>query len=440
MHNILNLPRWEILGVQQTEGGQVVKCEYTDPPHVCPSCGVANPKVTVHQYHEQLYNDVPSQGQTTALLVRRRRYKCLECSGEKPTLFVQDLPHMHPDHRATSRLVAWVATESLRHTFAHVARQSGFDERTVRRIFEGHVAQLEQTVRFVTPQWLGIDEVHLLKSARAVFGNLKEFTVIEMLPSVTKAAVYRALMDLPDRHRVQLVTIDMARRYLDAVNAALPKAAVIVDKFHVVRMASVAMEDVRKSVRRDLNSRQRRKLMYDRFKLLKRNRDLTSRDRMLIQTWFTTYPELGEAYGLKEAFYDLYDTAADPVEAKERLDEWRAMVAQSSVKAPFRKLLTALGNWDEEIRNYFEYRATNAAVEAMNGAIKRMQSEGRGYSFRALRAKTLYAKPHKTRKTSIRTQGFVPEGMMGYTPAPSVKTETFGVPFDALGEDEEQPE
>ena len=440
MANILNLPRWEILDVQRSEAGQVVKCEYDDPPTVCPTCGVANPKVTVHQYHEQLYNDVPHHGQTTALLVRRRRYKCLECSGAKPTLFVQDLPHMHPDHRATKRLVAWVAKESLRHTFAHVARQSGFDERTVRRVFEAHVEDLERTVRFVTPEWLGIDEVHLLKSARAVFGNLKEFTVIEMLPSVTKAAVHRALLEMPERQRVQLVTIDMARRYLDAVNAALPQAVVIVDKFHVVRMASVAMEDVRKDVRRDLNSRQRRKLMYDRFKLLRRARDLDARDRMLIQTWFTTYPPLGEAYRLKEAFYDLYDTAADPQEARERLDEWRALVAESSVRAPFRKLLTALRNWEPQILTYFEHRATNAAVEAMNGGIKRMQSEGRGYSFRALRAKTLYAKPHKTRKTSIRTQGFVPEGMMGYTPAPSVKTETFGVPFDALGEDEEQPE
>lgn len=437
MPNILNLPAWEILEVQQVDDGQAVKCEFTRHPYTCPHCGVVAPRVTVHQYHDQIFNDVPHHGMRTALVVHRRRYKCLECSKDgRVRVFLQELDDMDETHKATKRLVSWIAEESLRESFAHVARQSGFDERTVRRIFDEHVEHLERTVKFVTPEWLGIDEVHLLKSARAVFGNLKEFTVIEMLPTTTRRAIYGALVALPDRQRVEVVTIDMTRRYLEAANAALPQAVVIVDKFHMVRMASDAMETVRRALRAELNSRQRAKLIGDRYKLLKRRRDLDASAKMIIQAWFSVYPELGEAYRLKEAFYDLYDESADPAEAKDRLDAWKADVKASSVTAPYRKLLTAVGNWEHQILEYFRFRATNAAVEAMNGGIKRMHSEGRGYSFRALRAKVLYGKPHKTRKTSIRTN-FVPSDMMGLLTS-SEHTETFGVPFDSLGDEDEK--
>jgi transposase len=426
--NILNLPQWRVLAVEEADTGEyVIRAEYLEPPLVCTRCGVEVPKVYVHQYDEQVFNDLPHHGKRTALLVKRKRYKCRECQ----QVFLQELPHMHEHHRATKRLVEWVGNEAMRHTFAHVARLSGFDERTVRRIFEAHIEALDRSVQFETPEWLGIDEVHLLKSARGVFANLKEWTVIEMLPDRRKDRVTRALLHLPDRHKVQLVAMDMTRAYLDACSAALPQAVVVIDKFHVVRMASEAMETVRKSVRKDLNSRQRVKLMHDRFKLLRRNRDLEPRDRMLIQTWFTTYPHLGEAYRAKEAFYDLYDESADSQEAKERIDAWRASLP-ASVKAPFKKLMTALRNWEPQVLTYFDHKATNAPTEALNGAIKRMQSEGRGYSFEALRAKVLYGKPHKKGKTSIRSLSSVREASF----AQSLGERNYGVPFDSIGEDD----
>lgn len=430
MVNILNLPGWVVHSVTPPEEEPVViHAEYTEPPEVCPKCGVTPPTAYLHQYSEQLFNDVPHHGKRAALVVKRRRYKCKDCKG----VWTQDLPDMHEHHRATRRLVGWVQTESMRHTFAHVARQSGFDERTVRRIFEEHAEHLRETVRFATPTWLGIDEVHLLKSARCVFGNLKAWTVIEMLPDRRQDRVTRALLNLHHRQKVRLVAIDMARGYLNAVQTALPQATVVIDKFHVVRMASEAMETVRKGVRKGLNSRQRTKLMHDRFKLLRRARDLDDRDRLIMEVWFNTYPELEQAYRLKEAFYDLYDQAMDSQDGKERLDAWRASIP-SSMKAPFRKLTTALGNWEPYILNHFDYWATNAPVEAMNGAIKRMQSEGRGYSFEALRAKVLYGKPHKMEKTSIR--GRQPDGsyIVGHTMARNV-----GVPFHEIGGPEYTP-
>ena len=61
----------------------------------------------------------------------------------------------------------------------------------------------------------------------------------------------------------------------DAVQTVIPHAQIVIDKFHVVRMANDALERVRKSLRGQLTAKQRRGLMHDRFILLKRERDLT---------------------------------------------------------------------------------------------------------------------------------------------------------------------
>lgn len=49
-----------------------------------------------------------------------------------------------------------------------VADDIGVDEKTVRNIFNDHVAKLKAQTDFRTPKWLGIDEVHLLKNYRCV--------------------------------------------------------------------------------------------------------------------------------------------------------------------------------------------------------------------------------------------------------------------------------
>ena len=70
--------------------------------------------------------------------------------------------------------------------------------------------------------------------------------------------------------------------YRDAARACLPQAQIIVDKFHVVRMANLALEEVRKTVRASLTDRQRRALMHDRYVLLRRRHDLDVRGQLLL--------------------------------------------------------------------------------------------------------------------------------------------------------------
>ena len=186
--------------------------------------------------------------------------------------------------------------------------------------------------------------------------------------------------------------------YRDAVRAVIPQAEIVVDKFHVVRMANEAMERVRKSLRESLTPKQRRGLMHDRFVLLKRERDLNDKERLNLDGWTKNYPEIGEAYRLKEQFFGIYD-AGSPDEAQAKFIQWQKSIP-SEIADAFTDIERAWGNWTMPILNYFNHPVTNAYTESLNNLIRVMNRLGRGYSFEALRAKILFAEGAHKHKLS----------------------------------------
>src|SRR5699024_12698603 len=98
----------------------------------------------------------------------------------------------------------------------------------------------------------------------------------------------------------------------DAVNTILPHAKVVVDKFHVVRMANQALDNVRKSLKAHMSQKERRTLMRERFILLKRKHALNERESFLLDTWLGNLPALKDAYQLTEESYCLCDTPHPP--------------------------------------------------------------------------------------------------------------------------------
>jgi transposase len=188
----------------------------------------------------------------------------------------------------------------------------------------------------------------------------------------------------------------MWKPYRDAAYAALPNATVIIDKFHVVRGANIALDTVRKSLRAELPQSQRRYLKNDRFILLKRKSDLTDREHFILSGWLENYPKLALAYVAKEAFYEIYD-AENLADANKRYENWLKMISHE-IEPAFSDLIRAFENWNVEIMNYFQCPVTNAYTESLNNLIRVTNRMGRGYSFEALRAKILLQNgTHKNR-------------------------------------------
>lgn len=394
--NILNLPSWSVLETRETDHDYHITVQLTYPPSYCPHCGAAA-NLQGYGGKEQLFLDLPIQMKRVAILVQRRRFKCKECK----RTFLELLPDMDEDHLMTRRLVAYIQEQSLNRTFVDVADLVGVDEKTVRLIFKDYVKGLEAAYSFVTPPTLGIDELHLIGKPRCILTNVEQRTIIDMLRDRNQDTVQKYLSKLEEGHRVEVVVMDMWRPYRQAVAAVLPNATVVVDKFHIQRMANDALEGVRKALRESLSDKRRRTLKKDRYILLRRRHDLKDEDLIILESWTHNFPTLGAAYNAKEDFFKIWDET-DRQAAEDKYTAWRNDLPLE-VADHFEPIVTAMGNWHDPIFAYFDTGLTNAYTEALNGLVKVINRTGRGYSFDAIRAKILFsAGLHKVQRPIVR--------------------------------------
>lgn len=342
----------------------------------------------------QKYRDLPVHMRPTTLIVERQRLRCKDCG---KTQF-QEMPHLHSKYMMTERLVEYIQRESLTRTFTSIGKDVGADEKTIRQIFTAYAKELEMRHKVYTPEWLGIDEVHLTRQMRCVLTDVYNRRPLDILKDRNKPTVAAWLRKYMNPATLKVVTIDMHTGYLNAVQEVLPDVKIIVDKFHVQRGANIALEYVRKTTHKTLSDAQRKQLKHDRKIMLLRRESLNSQQTLILQTWLGNFDDLGKAYMLKEAFYDLYSFPTK-IAAETAYSVWLDdLNAQSDlIREAFLPLVVSMTNWHEYIFNYFDYRATNAYTESLNGMLKQIYRNGRGYSFPAIRAKVLYGKLDKQR-------------------------------------------
>lgn len=388
--NILNLASYAVLSVDNTDHDYHIKAEVKESPKRCYECHSSN--VVGFGRREQLVKDLPIHGKRVGIYLNTRRMKCNECS----KTFSERLPEVDERRSMTRRLVDWIGKQAVRRTFSSIAEDVGVTEGTIRLVFKDYVSDVEKTFRFETPKWMGIDEIHLIKP-RGVITNIENNTILELLPNRNKDTVTNYLYRLDGKEQIQYVAMDMWAPYRDACKVVLPNARIIIDKFHVVKMANEAMERVRKDLRTSLTIKEKRGLMHDRWVLLKRESELTDQEALLLSGWIKNYVMLGQAYRLKEDFFGIYD-AKSPDEAQARYIEWKRSIP-AEIAPAFADLVRAWDNWTPFILGYFDHPITNAYTESLNNLIRVMNRLGRGYSFEALRAKILFSEgAHKVVK------------------------------------------
>lgn len=273
--NFLNLPSWDVQDLQEDEDRYVVLAQPRTSYSACPVCGgtalVKNGR-DVQQIH-----DLPAQGKQVMIQVRRQRYLCRDCR----VSCSQSLPDVDERRNMTRRLVDYIQRKSVstRRTFVSIAEEIGLDSRSIRNLFNEYVDLLDATVQLETPAILGIDELHVLGAPRAIFTNLEANTIIELLDNRRKASVIEFLRQLKRPEQIHTVVSDLWQPYREAVHLALPDATPVADKFHVLKLATTALEQLRKEISKSLTETQRKTLkMHDRYLLLRRKHNLKPED------------------------------------------------------------------------------------------------------------------------------------------------------------------
>lgn len=348
----------------------------------CPVCG--SERLYKHGVRVQRYMDAPHYGEPATLVVNRRRWRCRDCK----TLFPDPLPDIDEKRRATTRLVKWVQSQSIKRTFAEISRDCGLSDSTVRHIFDDFVEEMERKFHFVTPRWLGIDEVKLMGEYRCILTNVEKNTIFDLMSSRKMDFLRKYFSTFPDPKDVEVFSTDLWNNYATIAREYFPDAALVADRFHIQRMATNSMEAVRKEVRKSLARKERLKLKDDRFLLLKHSRKLSDQQRIVLDHMHFEFPTLQQAWQCKEDFFAIWD-AQDRHTANEAMDAWVSSVPPE-VEGKFSEAINALKTRREHILNYFDYRITNAYTESIKRLAKSLVRVGRGYSLEVVRAKLLY--------------------------------------------------
>lgn len=363
----------------------------------CPEC--KGGKLHSHGYRKITLIDTPVHGYKVQISLQVQRVRC---QNERCMAVTQDeLPWMDFVHSMTRRCVRWIRNHCLQDTFSHIAEHIGCDEGTVQRIAYDEISR--RNLRYVPtmPEHLGIDEIALHGCCRCVLTDVLQRRVIDILPDREKDTVKSWLKEHQSPN-LRVITIDMWKHYRDAIALAFPGGGVpiVIDKFHVVRMANQAVDGVRIMLSSKLSQKRRQWWTNNRGLLRARRYKLPANGKALqkLVTWLTSYPDLAIAYELKEKFLAIYGSQSRQ-EANDALEEWReAVEAQSNqIRLRFSDLLRATSNWKKEILAYFDHkpRVTNAFTESMNSIIRVADRRGRGYDFDVLRARVLFGRPLK---------------------------------------------
>jgi transposase len=381
MGSFLNWPDWEETSVIEEDlfDGYPTKvvARYLPTLEQCPRCEVGPLKP--HGSLLRKYTDAPVRGHPVKIHVRLRRYLCASC-GASP---MQTPPQLLPDTNMTVRLSHYLNHRSLTVTIASLAKETALNEQIVSAVAK-HRPFDPPLLHWPTfaPLILGIDEVTVAGKLRAIFTDLYNHRVLGLIESNRPNAVLRWLNVLATPSRTMVVCIDGYAPYLKPIRRAFGNSIHIVyDKWHVLKAVNYSLSKLSKrGVKRIL---------------LKRSDKLTAAEVARRDTELARDPDLDAAYRAKEDFYALYKLKTR-LEAERALAKWESSLTDRLRKG-FKSVLSKLASSREEILSLWDHPTVTAGfTEAMNGQVKHIIRNGRGYSFPELKRRF----------------------MQGYTPAP----------------------
>ncbi len=329
--------------------------------HRCPECGRATK--TVHDYREQKIRDMPSYGKHTVLHLRKRRYQCIGCRKRFP----EENNFLPRYHQVTSRLVAKVIDDfrELRPA-KQIAVENGVSVTTAFRYF-GLVNYRCSSL----PEVLSMDEFKGNAGGekyQSILTDPKHQRILDILPNRKSESLQAYFSKFSTRNSVKIVVMDMNRAYLEVARACFPKAIVVIDKYHVVRQAIWAFENVRKTEQRKFSDDRRKYFKRSRSLLTKHPSKLKEAEADAVSVMLMTSVRLRQAYHLKNKFQEfMWSTSS--AEGRKRLSEW-ILLAELSDFPEFRACLSAVHNWDKYILNAFDYPYTNGFTEGCNNKTK----------------------------------------------------------------------
>jgi len=362
------------------EGAQYVLhvwCAHLDNIAICPRCGAIT--ATVHEEKKRCIRHLAIWGKITFLHFLSRRFKCQECG----KIFTEELSFAESHRRQSIAFEELVYESCLSGNRKKIAERECLSQSVVKEIFYRWAKAKIKPGDTIRTRVLGIDEISLKKRHKQfvlIVSDIERKCVQAVLPERTEESLETWIdnLSVEQRKAIRYASIDMWSPYYYAVRKKLPRARIVVDRFHVMKQLNGRISQIRRKIQRNASDEIKQVLKGSRWILVKNRSKFTEKEEKSLQKILSLCPEIRIIYLLKEEFRLIFEKTNDRARAERYLRAWKFKALNTGDNF-MKKFVSTLENWWREILNYFFERITNGFVEGMNRAIRIIIRRAFGY-------------------------------------------------------------
>ncbi len=308
-----------------------------------------------------------------------RRVACRSCGQVKR----EQLSFLADNTHYTERFAYYVGRRCRAATVQDVAKELHLDWHAVKDLEKQYLRA--QLVRAGTPgpRVIGIDEISIRKGQtyRIVVSDLLRRRPIwfggEDRSEASMGQFYQWLGKKKTRG-LRLAVMDMWKPFRNATQQHAPQAAILFDKFHIMRHLGEALDQVRKREYARLSGHERRFIKGQKYTLLSHRENLTLEGRQALKTLLAANKRLNTAYLLKESFGQLWNYEREGW-ARRFFENWRAALKWQRLQS-FEKFAEMIDRHWDGIAAYCkpENKVSLGFVEGLNNKIRVIQRRAYG--------------------------------------------------------------
>jgi transposase len=341
----------------------------------CSGCG--RKFLDAYDSNERTVRDLPWSEFRTTVYIEVYRVKCPQCGVrvEKVPLLPSKAPYSQRFEDAVGQACEGASARQ-------VARRFGMAESTVRAIDLRYLERWAASRRKPALRQMGVDEIHLGKKQKflTVVCNLETGEPLWFGRERKKETLdefFREELSSRQRYRIEAACVDMWEPFRLSIQEWAPQCKIVYDKFHIMKHANEAIDEVRRAEFFRKGARLRDLIKGKRWLLLSRWVNLKTEQRRVLNELFALNRKVFKAYLLKESLDRLWVYTYEGAMLN-YLQRWVKQLRWQRLE-PFEKLARTLLDHLDGILNYCRTKVPLGVVEAVNGNIKSLLRRGRGY-------------------------------------------------------------
>lgn len=230
---------------------------------------------------------------------------------------------------------------------------------------------------------VGIDEKAFLKGQNYItlVYDLDHSTVEAISDGNDTEAGFKALSELSESQlqSIEAIAMDMSPAYVKAAKQAIPLAEskIVHDRFHIMQMATKAVDKVRRTEHRELLKEGDDRLSQTKYVWLTSHENLNEKQLSKFEETYTLQLKTAKAWGFKEMLRDLWDQDSAKA-ATNFFNEWYKRVIHTRLE-PMKTVARSIKERLVNVVSYCTHHITNGVAEGLNSKIMSIKRRVGGF-------------------------------------------------------------